>query len=71
MCLAVPMRLIKIDGDEAMVESGGLTRKVNISLMKDARIGDYLLIHAGFAIEKVKEAEAKKTLKALNDLQVK
>lgn len=63
MCLAIPMKVIKINGENCVVESGGLRRSANISFLKNVRKGDYILIHAGFAIEKVKVAEAKKTLR--------
>ena len=69
MCLGIPMKVVKIDGDEGIVESGGLRKKANFSLMKSARPGDYILLHAGFAIEKIKENEAKKTLKILKDMR--
>jgi hydrogenase expression/formation protein HypC len=62
------MKVIKIEGDEGIAEAGGLKRKANLSLMKDIKAGDYILMHAGFAIEKIKVAEAKKTLKALREL---
>ncbi len=65
MCLGIPMKVIKIDGDEGVVESGGLRKRANFSLMKHARPGDYILLHAGFAIEKIKVGEARKTLRAL------
>ena len=65
MCLGIPMKVVKIDGDEGIVESGGLRKNANFSLMKSVKPGDYILLHAGFAIEKIKEAEARKTLKAL------
>lgn len=68
MCLGIPMKVIKIDGDEGIVESGSLKKKANFSLMKNVRPGEYILMHAGFAIEKIKEAEARKTLKALRGL---
>ena len=68
MCLGIPMKVIKIDGDEGMVESGGLRKKANLSLIKNVKPGEYILMHAGFAIEKVKEDEARKTLKALEEL---
>ena len=68
MCLGIPMKVVKIDGDEGVVESGGLKKKANFSLMKNVRPGDYILLHAGFAIEKIKEAEARKTLKALKSI---
>ena len=68
MCLGIPMRIVKIKGDEGLVESGGLSRTANLSFLKSPRKGDYVLIHAGFAIEKVKEKEAKKTLRVLREL---
>lgn len=68
MCLGIPMKVIKIDGDEGVVESGGLKKKANFSLMKTAKPGDYILLHAGFAIEKIKDSEARKTLRALKSL---
>jgi len=64
------MRLEKIDGNEGIAVSGGLRRKANISFLKNVRVGDYILIHAGFAIEKVKVAEARRTLRALRDLEM-
>ena len=70
MCLGIPMKLIKIHGDEGLVESGGLKRRANLTFIKDARIGDYVLIHAGFAIEKVKPKEAQKTLRVLKSIGV-
>ena len=68
MCLGIPMKVIKINGDEGIVESGGLKKKANFSLMKDVKPGEYILMHAGFAIEKIKDREARKTLKALKSI---
>ena len=68
MCLGIPMKVLKIDGDEGLVESGGLRKTANFALLKNARAGDYILMHAGFAIEKVKESEARKTLKTLKGI---
>ena len=68
MCLGIPMKVIKINGDEGIVESGGLKKKANFSLMKDVKPGEYILMHAGFAIEKIKDSEARKTLKALREM---
>jgi len=65
MCLAIPMRVREIDGDNAVAESGGLRRRANISFLRGVKKGDYILIHAGFAIEKVNKNEAKKTLKLI------
>lgn len=69
MCLGIPMKVIEITGEEGVASAGGLKRKANFSLMKDIKIGDYVLIHAGFAIEKIKDKEAKATLKVLRDIE--
>jgi len=63
MCLAVPMKVTKIDGDHGIVESAALRHKVNFTLLKGVKTGDYVLLHAGFAIAKVKPDEAKGTIK--------
>ena len=68
MCLAVPMKIVEVKDGEGFVESSGLKRKANFSLIKSPKIGEYVLLHAGFAIEKVKEKEAQKTLKILRDV---
>ena len=62
MCLAVPGKIIEIEGDKATVEYGeGVTNKANISLV-DVEIGSYVLVHAGFAIKTLDEKEALETL---------
>ncbi|MDD5173228.1 MAG: HypC/HybG/HupF family hydrogenase formation chaperone [Candidatus Omnitrophica bacterium] len=68
MCLAVPMKIIEINGDEGFVESSGLKRKANFSLLKNPKIGEYVLLHAGFAIERVKAKEAQKTLRMFESI---
>lgn len=62
------MKIVRIEGDDAFVSAGGLKRKANISLLKGARVGEYILVHAGFAIEKVKSKEAKATLRVIGDI---
>ncbi len=62
MCLAVPAKILEINGDLAKVDfSGGVMREVNIMLV-DARVGDYVLVHAGYAIQVLDEKEAEETL---------
>lgn len=72
MCLAIPMKVTNIDtsGDhaEGIVSSGGVRRKANFSLLGDIKVGDYVVLHAGFAIEKVRQAQAKKTIKLIRQL---
>ncbi|MBN1799054.1 MAG: HypC/HybG/HupF family hydrogenase formation chaperone [Spirochaetales bacterium] len=72
MCLAVPMRIINIQGSKAQVESGGLEYEVDLSLLPEAALDDYVLVHAGFAIQIMDKKEADETLalfQELNDLQ--
>lgn len=68
MCLAIPMKVIRIEGEEGVVESRALKHKANFMLLKDVKVGDYVLLHAGFAIEKIKPEEARKSLRALREL---
>jgi len=60
--LAIPGRILKIDGDDALVDFGGVRRKANVSLV-DAKPGAYVIVHAGFAIQLLDEREAKESLK--------
>lgn len=69
MCLAIPMKIVEIRGDEGFVESSGLKRKANFSFIKSPKLGEYILLHAGFAIERVKEKEAQNTLKIIREIQ--
>ena len=62
MCLAIPMKLIKIEGNKGVVELSGVQKEISLDLLREVEIGDYLIIHAGFAIERLNEKEAKKTL---------
>lgn len=70
MCLAIPAKIKKIETDKqhAVVDYGdGTLRKINISLV-EAKIDDYVLVHAGFAIEKIDEKEAQETLKIFKEM---
>jgi hydrogenase expression/formation protein HypC len=68
MCLGVPARIESISGNEAKVVVGGIELRASLDLLYDAKIGDYVLVHAGFAIQKVDEEEARKTLELLKEL---
>jgi hydrogenase expression/formation protein HypC len=71
MCLAVPMKLIEIAPDgSGKVEAGEVTYSINLTLVPHARVSDYLIIHAGFAISVLDEEEAKKTLELFTDTSV-
>jgi hydrogenase expression/formation protein HypC len=62
VCLAIPVRIKSINGIEAVVEIGGITRKTSLMLTPEARVGDYVLLHAGYAINILDQAEAEETL---------
>ena len=62
MCLAVPMKVIEIKGDMAIVESAGLRREVGIMLLDKVKLKDWVLIHAGFAISRLTNKQARETL---------
>jgi hydrogenase expression/formation protein HypC len=68
MCLAIPVRIVSIDGDEAETDIGGVRRRVSIAFTPEARVGDYVLLHTGYAITVVDEAEAEETLKLLEEI---
>ncbi len=68
MCLAVPARIIDRSDMMATVEVSGVTRRVSLMLLPDARVGEYVLVHAGFAIQTVDEEEAKKTLELFEEM---
>jgi len=68
MCLGIPMKVEKIEGDFAKVQSGRLLRTANIQMLTNIKVGDYLIVHAGFAIEKVDPVKAKETLKLIEDI---
>jgi hydrogenase expression/formation protein HypC len=68
MCLAVPVQVVSVDGNEAEVEIGGVRRRVSIMLTPEARVGDYVLLHTGYAINVINEAEAQETLKILEEM---
>ncbi|MGE5247738.1 MAG: HypC/HybG/HupF family hydrogenase formation chaperone [Verrucomicrobiota bacterium] len=62
MCLAVPAKVRERRGDAAVVEMGGVLREVSLVLVDDVSVGEWVIIHAGFAIEKLSEEEAEQTL---------
>jgi len=68
MCLGIPARIIKIEGDRAEVEAGGIIQTALLTLLPDVQVGDYVILHAGFAIQKIDEQEALETLRLLESL---
>lgn len=68
MCLAIPARVMSVEGGKANVDFGqGVLREVNVSLV-EAKVGDYVLVHAGYAIQVLEEKEAQETLRLWNEI---
>ncbi|HNQ50854.1 MAG TPA: HypC/HybG/HupF family hydrogenase formation chaperone [Candidatus Omnitrophota bacterium] len=68
MCLAIPVRIIKLDGTHAEVDANGVRRDADVRFVDDVKAGDYILLHAGFAIEKIDEQQARETLELLKNI---
>jgi len=68
MCLSLPARVIAIDGEMAEVSVGGAVFRAGLQMVDDVTVGDYVLLHAGFAIEKLKEEDALETLRLLQEI---
>lgn len=73
MCLAVPGRILSIDGDDPVLRSGrvdfaGIVKRVNLSYVPEAHVGDYVLVHVGFAISTVDEVEARQVFAYLSQM---
>jgi len=68
MCLAIPAKILSISGDRAEIELGGTRREASLMLLEDAAVGDWVIVHAGFAIEKLSEQAAQETFALLRDI---
>lgn len=68
MCLAIPVKITEISGSMGAVEFGGIRKDIGLQLLPDAKVGDYVLLHAGFAIQKLNVEEAAETIKLLETL---
>ncbi len=65
MCLAVPAKVVSVEDTMAKVDIAGVERNVSIDLVDDVIVGDYLLVHVGFALQKIDEKEAQETMEIL------
>ncbi|MBN1368253.1 MAG: HypC/HybG/HupF family hydrogenase formation chaperone [Dehalococcoidales bacterium] len=68
MCLAIPALIKSIEGKEADVEIGGISRRINVWLTPEAKVGDYVLVHTGYAISIVDQEEAEETLQMFREM---
>ena len=68
MCLAIPALIKSINGQQAVAEIEGVTRDISLQLTPEAKVGDYILLHTGYAIGIIDPAEAEETLKLLREM---
>ncbi len=68
MCLGIPVRIETIKGKTAVASAGGIKREIGIDLTPGVKVGEYVLLHAGFAIERISEKDAKETLALLDEM---
>jgi hydrogenase expression/formation protein HypC len=69
MCLSIPARVMEINGNMADVSVGGTIFKASLQMVENVQVGDFILLHAGFAIQKIKEDEALETLRILKEMK--
>jgi hydrogenase expression/formation protein HypC len=69
MCLSIPAKIDKIDGDMATVTVGGATYRASLMMIEDVKVGDYILLHTGFAIQKISQEEAEETLRLFDEFE--
>ena len=69
MCLSIPAKIVSINGNTAEVSAGGTIFTAGLHMIENVKIGDYILLHAGFAIQKISETDAAETIKLLNELR--
>ena len=67
MCLAVPLKIVSVDGKHAVAEAEGLTQTLRVDFLPDLKPGDYVMVHAGFAIEKLTEQQARENLACIQE----
>lgn len=69
MCLSIPAKVEKIEGENAIVSVGGTTYNASLQMIEDVNIGDYILLHTGFAIQKLSPEEAEETLRVFEEFE--
>ena len=67
MCIAIPSKIVRIENNTATIEMDGVLRDVSLLLLEDPRVGDYVLVHAGYAIQKMDEATARESRPLTSD----
>lgn len=68
MCLAIPLKITEINGNDAVAEAAGVTRRIRLDFIREPQVGDYVIVHAGFAIERLSEKQAIENLEAIMEV---
>ena len=69
MCLATPLKLVEINGNTATGEAMGMRREIRVDFIENPKVGDYVIVHAGFAIERLPEGQAREDLDAWEEVR--
>ena len=69
MCLAIPLKIVSVDGNPAIGDAMGMPREMRVDFIPDPKPGDYVIVHAGFAIERLPEQQAMEDLEAWEDVR--
>jgi len=69
MCLGVPAKILSVRGDTAVIALGGVQREISVVLLEEVSAGDWVIVHAGFAIERLSEEEAERTLALFQEIR--
>ena len=70
MCLGIPMEIREIKGDKGVAKAEGIAKEVNLQFLKNVKVGDFVIIHAGFAIERIDKEKAKETLALFKEMKI-
>ncbi len=69
MCLAIPLKITSINGPDAVGERDGIRRKIRVDFIKEPKVGDYVIVHAGFAIERLRKEQAEADIAAAREVE--
>lgn len=69
MCLAIPLELVEVSGNQAIGERNGVRRSIRVDFIPDAKPGEYVMVHAGFAIERLSPEQAKQDMEAADEVE--
>ncbi len=69
MCLSIPAKILSIEGDKARASIGGTVVETGLQLVDDVQVGDYVLLHTGFALQKISEKEAMETIRLIREME--